>query len=111
MRRLILFLLVALPFALACGGGGGGSPSEPSNTASLVGAVHAAPMGPGIPGTTVTTQGRTVVTAADGRFSISGLAPGATSVMLSAQGYRPATLQLTLAPGNNTFSLGMEATR
>lgn len=93
----------------ACGGSG--SPSAPAPTATLRGVVHVIPTGPPIAGVTVTVHGTSVVTPADGTFTFSGLPTGATSVTLVKAGYVNGNLQVTLAAGDNFYSLGMSASQ
>jgi len=87
----------------------GGSPTQPgaATMATLRGAVHLIPTGPPIADVAVMVQGKSAVTAADGAFTLTGLAPGQTSVTLTRQGYQRADVQLTLVPGDNFFSLGI----
>jgi hypothetical protein len=104
--RVVVFALFFVAFSVSCGGGNPAQPA-PVLTATLRGVVHIIPTGPPIAGVSVTVQGQTATTAADGSFSFSGLAIGATSVTLQKDGYARGDLQLTLTAGDNFFSLGM----
>ena len=103
--RLALALVIWLP-AVGCGSDGGGTPTQP-RTAILRGVVHVIPTGPPIDGVTVTAQGKTVVTSAQGNFTITELSTGDVDVNLSRTGYVRTTLRVTLNAGDNFFSLGM----
>ena len=107
--RLATGIVLAL-LAAGCGGGGG-TPTQPAPTATLRGLVHIIPTGPPISGVTVTVQGKTAVTPADGTFSFSGLTTGTTTVTLQKDGYTRGDLQVTLTAGDNFFSLGMAASQ
>jgi hypothetical protein len=98
------FLLFLLTLAAGCGGGYGTSPAP---TATLRGVVHLIPTGPPIAGVSVTVQGKTLVTPADGTFTFSSLTTGTTAVTLMKDGYARGDLQVTLNAGDNFFSLGM----
>lgn len=105
MRRLVCFAGFCTLLLNGCGGGS--SPTAPV-TALLNGNVHVIPTGPPIAEASVTLQGRTTITAANGNFTFSDLAPGTTSVVLSKTGFRTANLTITLVAGENFHSLGME---
>ena len=98
--------LGALLLAIGCGSDGGGTPTQP-RTATLRGVVHVIPTGPPIDGVTVTAQGKTVVTSAQGNFTITELSTGDVDVNLSRAGYVRTTLRVSLNAGDNFFSLGM----
>jgi hypothetical protein len=105
LRNRLALALSAWLLSMACGGDGG-TPTQP-RTATLRGVVHAIPTGPPIDGVTVTAQGKTVVSSAQGNFTITELSTGDVDVNLSRIGYVPTTLRVTLSAGDNFFSLGM----
>jgi hypothetical protein len=94
--------------AVLISGCGGKAPTQPE-TATFRGVVHIIPTGPPIAGVTVTVQGKTAVTAADGTFTFTGLTTGQTNVTLAKEGFAPGAIQVTLNTGDNFFSLGMSA--
>ena len=105
MRRFALLPLLVL--LLACNGG---SPTAPSfQRANLSGVVHELnpPVFTRIPGATVTIQGQTATTNANGEFRFENLTPGATVLNLQKEGFRTRDQPLTLEPGNNTTSQEM----
>ena len=105
-KRRFALTLVGCLLATACGSDGGGTPTQP-RTATLRGVVHVIPTGPPIDGVTVTAQGKTVVTSAQGNFAITDLSTGDVDVNLSRAGYVRTTARVTLNAGDNFFSLGM----
>ena len=110
MRRHLAPLALVLLLLVACGGGGdGGSPSSPT-LAVFRGTLHVLGGTAPVAGGTVTVQGSTAQSAADGGFTIRNLQPGPTTVAVSATGYLANTIGLTLAPGDNFFSIAMEPT-
>jgi hypothetical protein len=95
---------------LVAAAGCGKRPTDPSlPIAKLRGVVHVIPTGPNIGGVTVTVQGRSTITAADGSFTLTGLTPGETDVSLTRDGFHRGALRVTLVAGDNFFSLGMSA--
>ena len=101
----LAFAIATWLLAVACGSDSG-TPTQP-RTATLRGVVHVIPTGPPIDGVTVTAQGKTVVTSAQGNFTITELSTGDVDVNLSRTGYVRTTLRVTLNAGDNFFSLGM----
>jgi sugar lactone lactonase YvrE len=75
--------------------------TTPPTTATLTGTVVDAGTGQPISGATVSTGGQTATTDSQGQFSIAGLAVGAFSAQISANGYDGASLSGSLTAGNN----------
>jgi len=73
---------------------------------SLAGVVTDVVSGSPIAAATVTVQGKSATTGADGRYSITGLTDGAATVAASHQGHRNFTQNSTLA-GSTTVNIAM----
>jgi hypothetical protein len=82
----------------------GGAPPTPGT--SLSGLVTDAASGAPIAGVTVSVQGQTGTTGADGRYSIGSLVNGAASLTAQHQGHRNFTQSVTVA-GATTLNISM----
>lgn len=103
MTRQLIPVLLLLSFTVFLGcSSGSSSPTEPPQQAIfrgliLEGSQDEAP----IADATVTVQGRSTMSAADGKCSIGGLDPGTTVVVTMKQGYGIVEANITLMPGEN----------
>jgi hypothetical protein len=106
-RPAALLLLPVLLAAAACGGGGGGgSPTDPAR-AVLNGRIHIIGTDTGVAGATVTAQGRTTTTGANGTFVLDDLRPEPTDATIVRDSFLPLTVGLDLVVGPNDFSIAI----
>ncbi|HVT04939.1 MAG TPA: carboxypeptidase regulatory-like domain-containing protein [Thermoanaerobaculia bacterium] len=84
---------------LASGSGGGG-------TSSLSGTI-ATTTGTPIADATITTQSQTVTSGIDGKYNISGLPAGLSTVTVSKTGFQTNVKEVTLVNGSNTLNISL----
>jgi hypothetical protein len=95
------------------GPGTTGGPTGPGTTgggpgSGVEGLVRNAATGQGIPGASVSAGGRSATTDGNGRYTLTGLAPGQTQVTASAGGFISDTANVNVpASGNATQTFGL----
>ncbi len=93
----VLCVIATASGSFSCGGGSSSSPPpSPTGTSSLAGTVTDAVTAGPVSGATVAVQNKSVTTGADGRYSITGLVDGASTVTAQHQGHRNLTQTSTI---------------
>lgn len=95
-------LLLGVVFAgavAACSDGGSDSELPPPATGSVAGLAVSAATGAPLAGVTVASGTASTTTAADGRYSLTGVAPGAAVVTFTASGHARGFANATVAVG------------
>ena len=75
--------------------------------AALVGIATDRDAGTPLAGVTITVLGKSAQTAADGSYTISGLAVGLATLKATLSGYAPVTQSQTLNVGQNTWNVSL----
>lgn len=100
--KVILISIILLAALTACDSG------TDSSRAILVGRAHVLGETTAVPGATVTAQGRTTVTDANGNFRFDDLTPGSTTITITKTGFKLFTTTVDLPQGSINFSFAIE---
>ena len=101
---LLLAALVIVTVAGCGGGGGGGTPPTPAQTGSVSGEIkNFYPPYQGLGGVTVTVDGQTAVSDANGLFQVTGVSPGRHTVTITPPSW------LALPPGTGAITVDVLA--
>lgn len=104
------FFAIALYTTNGCGGTSS-SPTTPNDSSYLQGTVLTASGTPITNAAVKLTQGSHVAsttTAPDGSYSFSAFVPGDVRLDVTAAGYAPFTVTVTLGPGANTYYVRLQ---
>ena len=100
-----LLAALAIVAVVGCGGGGGGGGGPtPAQTGSVSGEVrNFYPPNEGLGNVTVTVGGQNAVSDANGRFQVTGIAPGRHTLTITPPSW------LAVPPGTETISVDVLA--
>jgi hypothetical protein len=102
MKIVLGLIVILLALFAACDSG------TNSSRAILTGRAHVLGETTAVPGATVSAQGRTTQTDANGNFRLDDLTPGSTAVTITKTGFQVFNTVVDLPVGSINFSFAIE---